>query len=104
MEDMQSDVLTEPVAASTEEVSTDLNSKSQNDALLAEAEGLKEIYPEFDLAAQMEDPLFRGMCRGEIHPNMKQIYEMFPRVEERLKQPAETLPAANSRWSPLPEA
>lgn len=75
MEDMQSDVLTEPVAAS-EEVFADFNSASQDDALLAEAEGLKEIYPEFDLTAQMEDPLFRGMCRGEIHPNMKQIYEM----------------------------
>lgn len=45
-------------------------------AMIAEATALKAIYPEFDLAAQMNDPLFGGLVRGEIRPDLKQIYEL----------------------------
>lgn len=44
--------------------------------LRAEAAGLKESYPDFDLETQMKDPLFRGLVRGEIHPNLRQIFEL----------------------------
>ncbi|MBQ9781036.1 MAG: hypothetical protein IJW00_08835 [Clostridia bacterium] len=59
--------------------------------LLAEAEQLRESYPDFDLDTQMSDPLFGGLVRGEIHPSLRQIYElchsgeiMRQRVEEEV--------------------
>ena len=44
--------------------------------LLAEAELLRQSYPDFDLAAQMNDPLFGGLVRGELHPDLRMIYEL----------------------------
>lgn len=44
--------------------------------LLAQAELLRQSYPDFDLAAQMEDPLFRGFVSGELRPNLRQIFEL----------------------------
>lgn len=57
--------------------------------LLAEAELLKEAYPDFELETQMQDPLFRGLLRGEIHPGLKQVYELC-HGGEIMKQRVET--------------
>ncbi len=46
------------------------------DGLLEEATALQEIYPEFDLAAHLNDPLFKGLVSGEIRPNLRQVYEL----------------------------
>ncbi len=47
-----------------------------DDDLVAEAEALREVYPGFDLAEQMKDPLFRGILKGEINLNLRQVYEL----------------------------
>ncbi len=44
--------------------------------LLAEAELLRQSYPDFDLEVRMSEPLFGGLVRGEIHPNLRMIYEL----------------------------
>ena len=45
-------------------------------SLLREVEDLRRIYPEFDLEDQMQDPLFRGLLKGEISLNLRQVYEL----------------------------
>lgn len=45
-------------------------------SLLREVEDLRQIYPEFDLEDQMQDPLFRGLLKGEISLNLRQVYEL----------------------------
>lgn len=44
--------------------------------LSEEAEGLREIYPEFDLAAALEEPILGALLRGERKPTLRQLYEM----------------------------
>lgn len=43
--------------------------------LLSEAEALRGIYPHFDLAAEMEDPVMGALLRGEGKPTLRQLYE-----------------------------
>ena len=47
-----------------------------NGQIIHEAAALREIYPEFDLEEQMQNPLFRGLLKGEISLNLRQIYEL----------------------------
>lgn len=44
-------------------------------ALLTEAEGVRAVYPGFDLAAEMEHPVLGAMLRGEVKPTLRQLYE-----------------------------
>ena len=44
-------------------------------ALLTEAEGVRAVYPGFDLAAEMEHPVLGAMLRGEVQPTLRQLYE-----------------------------
>ncbi|MBQ3507922.1 MAG: hypothetical protein IJA91_05155 [Clostridia bacterium] len=45
------------------------------EGLLAEAEELREIYPHFDLASEMEHPVMGVLLRGEEKPTLRQLYE-----------------------------
>ena len=42
---------------------------------LAEAEGVRAVYPDFDLAAEMNHPVLGSILRGEVAPTLKQLYE-----------------------------
>ncbi len=44
-------------------------------ALLTEAEGVRAVYPGFDLTAEMEHPVLGAMLRGEVKPTLRQLYE-----------------------------
>ena len=43
--------------------------------LAAEAEALKAVYPDFDLAAEMDHPVLGALLRGERNPTLRQLYE-----------------------------
>ena len=55
--------------ASAEEVTTGENPYA------CEAEGVRAVYPHFDLAAEMEHPVLGKILRGEVAPTLKQLYE-----------------------------
>ena len=44
-------------------------------ALLIEAEALRSIYPDFDLAAELAHPVLGCLLRGEEKPSLRQLYE-----------------------------
>ncbi len=43
--------------------------------LSEEAEGVRAVYPDFDLTAALEDPILGALMRGEIKPTLRQLYE-----------------------------
>ena len=43
--------------------------------LLAEAEGVRAVYPDFDLTAALEHPVLGALLRGEAKPTLRQLYE-----------------------------
>lgn len=43
--------------------------------LLAEAEGVRAVYPDFDLTAEMRHPILGAILRGEAKPTLRQLYE-----------------------------
>lgn len=43
--------------------------------LLAEAEGVRAVYPDFDLTAALEHPILGALVRGEAKPTLRQLYE-----------------------------
>jgi hypothetical protein len=43
--------------------------------LLEEAEGVRAVYPDFDLTAALGDPVLGALLRGEIKPTLRQLYE-----------------------------
>ena len=43
--------------------------------LLEEAEGVRAVYPDFDLPAALGDPVLGALLRGEIKPTLRQLYE-----------------------------
>ena len=46
-----------------------------DDELLAEAEGVRAVYPHFDLTAELSHPVLGGILRGEVKPTLRQLYE-----------------------------
>ena len=42
---------------------------------LAEAEGVRAVYPDFDLAAELAHPVLGAILRGEVMPSLRQLYE-----------------------------
>ena len=46
-----------------------------DEALLAEAEGVRAVYPHFDLTAELAHPVLGGILRGEVKPTLRQLYE-----------------------------
>ncbi len=43
--------------------------------LLFEAEGVRAVYPHFDLTAELEHPVLGAILRGEAKPTLRQLYE-----------------------------
>lgn len=52
------------------------NAEAWEEEFAKEAEALQAVYPGFDLEEQMKDPLFRGIMKGEIRLNLRQVYEL----------------------------
>ena len=44
-------------------------------ALEAEAEGVRAVYPHFDLTAELSHPVLGALLRGEARPTLRQLYE-----------------------------
>lgn len=53
----------------------DCEGSSVGEALLAEAEGVLAVYPQFDLTAELEHPVLGAILRGEARPTLRQLYE-----------------------------
>ena len=43
--------------------------------LLAEAEGVRAVYTQFDLTAELSHPVLGAILRGEVKPSLRQLYE-----------------------------
>ena len=43
--------------------------------LLSEADEVRAVYPDFDLAAALDHPLLGKLLRGEVKPSLRQLYE-----------------------------
>lgn len=41
----------------------------------AEAEGVRAVYPDFDLAVELAHPVMGAILRGEATPSLRQLYE-----------------------------
>ena len=57
---------------SEEDVTSDTGAA---EALLAEAEGVRAVYPHFDLTAELSHPVLGAILRGEVKPTLRQLYE-----------------------------
>jgi hypothetical protein len=69
------------LTAETEEVGFSEEASAQADAaadagLLEEAEGVRAVYPDFDLTAALADPVLGALVRGELKPTLRQLYEV----------------------------
>lgn len=47
----------------------------------AELADLRAAYPDADVEQDMNDPVFRGLVRGEVKPTLRQVYELFHREQ-----------------------
>lgn len=45
------------------------------DGLLSEVEGVRAVYPDFDLTAELAHPVMGALLRGEASPTLRQLYE-----------------------------
>ena len=61
-------------AGSPEEASLEVDA-AMDAGLLEEAEGVRAVYPDFDLTAALGDPVLGALLRGEIKPTLRQLYE-----------------------------
>ncbi len=52
-----------------------LPSEELSAELMAEAEALKTVYPDFDLEAEYAHPVLGALLRGEGKPTLRQLYE-----------------------------
>lgn len=48
---------------------------AEDAGLLSQAEEVRAVYPDFDPAAALEDPLLGALLRGEARPTLRQLYE-----------------------------
>ena len=48
---------------------------AEDAGLLSEAEEVRAIYPDFNPAAALEEPLLGALLRGEAKPTLRQLYE-----------------------------
>ncbi|MBR6782609.1 MAG: hypothetical protein IKM33_05370 [Clostridia bacterium] len=60
-------------AVSEEDASPD--TAAADDELVAEAEGVRAVYPHFDLTAELSHPVLGAILRGEAKPTLRQLYE-----------------------------
>ena len=72
-EEVTSEEVTSEEIAPEEDVVPDTNMVYE--ALLAEAEGVRAVYPHFDLTAELSHPVMGAILRGETKPTLRQLYE-----------------------------
>ena len=72
-EEATSEEVTSEEIALEEDVVPDTNMVYE--ALLAEAEGVRAVYPHFDLTAELSHPVLGAILRGETKPTLRQLYE-----------------------------
>ena len=69
----------EPAVSAAAEVSEEAASAEAapafDAALLTEAEGVRAVYPHFDLTAELSHPVLGAILRGEVKPTLRQLYE-----------------------------
>ena len=66
-------VTEEPIS---EEIPSDTpNPGGVDQTLLTEAEGVRAVYPHFDLTAELSHPVLGAILRGEVKPTLRQLYE-----------------------------
>ena len=76
MNQAESPELTVSAAAEvSEEAASSEAAPAFDAALLTEAEGVRAVYPGFDLTAEMAHPVLGAMLRGEVKPTLRQLYE-----------------------------
>ena len=79
----EAEIIPEEVVAEEGIVSEDVVSEEKippdtataYEALLAEAEGVRAVYPHFDLTAELSHPVLGAILRGEVKPTLRQLYE-----------------------------
>ena len=54
---------------------TSPTSAEVDQTLLTEAEGVRAVYPHFDLTAELSHPVLGAILRGEAKPTLRQLYE-----------------------------
>jgi hypothetical protein len=72
--------LENPEMSAAEEVAAESSAEACPTAdtaaeLFAEAEGVRAVYPEFDLTAELDHPVLGAILRGEVKPTLRQLYE-----------------------------
>lgn len=67
-------IMTASESAMEEEASVEVDAAADADLLL-EAEGVRAVYPDFNLAAELAHPVLGAILRGEIKPSLRQLYE-----------------------------
>ena len=72
-EEVVSEEVVSEETVSEEDDSSD--TATADEALLAEAEGVRAVYPHFDLTAELSHPVLGAILRGEAKPTLRQLYE-----------------------------
>lgn len=74
MAELMAEPLEEPIAEAGQGMLTP--GGPEEDTYGVEAEAVRQVYPTFDLAHEMQDPVFRALVRGEARPTLRQVYEL----------------------------
>lgn len=86
-ESMETALPMEAVENGLEEAASAEADTAADAELLSEAEGVRAVYPDFDLTAEMGHPILGAILRGEAKPTLRQLYEavhLDDIVEERV--------------------
>ena len=74
-ESMETALPMEAVENGLEEAASAEADTAADAELLSEAEGVRAVYPDFDLTAEMGHPVLGAILRGETKPTLLQHYE-----------------------------
>lgn len=74
-ESMETALPMEAVENGLEEAASAEADTAADAELLSEAEGVRAVYPDFDLTAEMGHPVLGAILRGEAKPTLRQLYE-----------------------------
>ena len=74
-ESMETALPMETVENGSEEAASAEADTAADAELLSEAEGVRAVYPDFDLTAEMGHPILGAILRGEAKPTLLQLYE-----------------------------
>ena len=75
-ESMETALPMEAVENGLEEAASAEADTAADAELLSEAEGVRAVYPDFDLTAEMGHPILGAILRGEAKPTLRQLYEV----------------------------